>query len=246
MKNSRYNPIHALAATALWAWLMFSSGFDTFWKLFVHGLSQPLNPNTLPMQLLQQNLFNVTVLLALWGSTFIPRLFRVHPRSEPSVKPRRLQAVLFALKLAVPIIVVAMGLGMLGAKIIEMGFGVKPADQELVKCFLDPAFTPWHKVAMIFSVTVLAPVFEELMFRGIIFRGFASKMPVGLAMVLSGFIFSVAHVNAASLLAVWFLGVAFAWTYARTHTIWASITLHSAFNSLNVVLLVFFPELAAL
>ena len=45
--------------------------------------------------------------------------------------------------------------------------------------------------------------------------------------------------------AAFFLGGFFAWLYARTRTILAPMTAHFVFNALNLVLLLFFPELAA-
>ena len=82
-------------------------------------------------------------------------------------------------------------------------------------------------------------------FRGIVFRGFASALPFWGAALLSGAVFALVHVNAASFVALWFLGVAFAWLYARTGTILAPMTAHVLFNAANLLLLVFFPELSA-
>ena len=152
----------------------------------------------------------------------------------------------FALMVAVLASLIALGLNVLGSKTIEWCTGVQPSDQEMVKFFLDPAMTLWYRSALIFSVVIVAPVLEELYFRGVIFRGFASKLPVGAAVAVSGFIFALVHFNAASMVALWFLGMVFAWLYSRTRTILAPMTLHCFFNSLNVLLLIFFPELGQL
>ena len=63
-------------------------------------------------------------------------------------------------------------------------------------------------------------------------------------MAASGFVFALVHVNAATFLALWFLGAAFAWLYKRTGSILAPMAAHFLFNLLNLALCLFFPELA--
>ena len=71
------------------------------------------------------------------------------------------------------------------------------------------------------------------------FRGFAAALPVWAAMALSGILFAIVHVNAASFLALCFLGCAFAELYRRTGTILAPMTAHALFNAANLALLPF-------
>ena len=77
---------------------------------------------------------------------------------------------------------------------------------------------------------------EEPLFRGIVFRGLAKSMPIWAAMAVSGFLFALIHVNAATFVPLWFLGVAFAWLYWKTNSILAPMTAHFLFNLLNLVL----------
>ncbi len=99
-----------------------------------------------------------------------------------------------------------------------------------------PVFT------MAFAV-LLAPLYEELLFRRVLFGGlWQAGYPV-LGMLLSGLVFALAHEapglngNTAGatvlLLAVYTgMGVAFAWLYRRTGTLWAPIAAHSLNNAL--------------
>ncbi len=247
MKNSPYNLIHVFVALLCLSTMVFGQGLKAFWQQFVHGLPQNLTPERLFSMLMMQSGYFAAMLLILWGSTFIPRLLRspsAPVRVEPPPPVDRRHGVVLALRLAVPVILVAIALNLLGTKTIEWLTGVQPSEQELVKCFLDPAYSLGMRAFLVFSVVVLAPVCEELIFRGIIFRGLAKKFPLFAAMLVSGFVFALVHINAASFVAVWFLGVTFAWLYARTRTILAPMSMHAAFNLANVVLLIFFPELA--
>ena len=64
-------------------------------------------------------------------------------------------------------------------------------------------------------------------------------MPVWGAMLLSGFIFAFVHVNAATFIPLWFLGIAFAWLYVRTGTLLAPMAVHFIFNALNLAFCLF-------
>ena len=55
-----------------------------------------------------------------------------------------------------------------------------------------------------------------------------------LIVMLSG---AFIHVNAATLLPLWFLGVAFAWLYWRTGSILAPMLAHFLFNATNLALI---------
>ena len=60
-------------------------------------------------------------------------------------------------------------------------------------------------------------------------------------MALSSAVFAIVHVNAASFVALCFLGCAFAELYRRTGTIIAPMTAHALFNAANLALLPFLP-----
>ena len=66
------------------------------------------------------------------------------------------------------------------------------------------------------AVVVLAPVAEEVFFRGLLFRGFAHSFGVPAGAVISGFLFSLAHLNLGAILPFTLIGVAFAVGYQRT------------------------------
>lgn len=243
--QSRYGLVQALAATVVLLAAIFSRGFGSFWQQFVHGLAQTMTPKVALASMAIMSAFFAAICLALFASTCLSTLvFGRTPPEAPAVKPDRFKAVRLALLAAVPVSLVAIGLNVLGAHAIEWCTGVRPADQDLVKCFVDPHGSVAFRALLVFAVLFQAPLLEEPLFRGIIFRGFARSLPLAAALALSGFIFALVHVNAASFLALWYLGVAFAWIYARTGTILAPMTMHFVFNGVNLVLLFLFPGLA--
>lgn len=83
------------------------------------------------------------------------------------------------------------------------------------------------------AVVIMAPLFEELLFRGWVFNQIQRKLSVGLAVVLSGVLFGVYHLNVfqgtfASILGI-VLGLSLLWT----NSIWIPITIHLVNNLLS-------------
>ena len=59
-------------------------------------------------------------------------------------------------------------------------------------------------------------------------------LPQTKPIVTSCFLFAFVHVNAATFIPLWFLGVAFAWLYVRTGTLLAPMAVHFIFNAINL------------
>jgi hypothetical protein len=91
------------------------------------------------------------------------------------------------------------------------------------------------------SSAVVAPVAEESLFRGVIFGGLAQRMPVWAAAGLSALLFAGFH-GIGVLLPIFVLGIGLAYIYARTGTLWASMTTHGLVNALSVTILFFYPS----
>ncbi|MBQ6338946.1 MAG: CPBP family intramembrane metalloprotease [Kiritimatiellae bacterium] len=236
MLPSRYNLIHALAATAVLLTVVFWQGVAPFWQQFVYGLAVPMTPSVMLQTFLLTAALFGTLWLVLWASSLLAGLKSTDATADRM--PLR-AAVALAARWSPLIIAVALGLNWLCAAGIERFAGVEPSDQELVKCFTDSSTPLGFRLALGFLVLFEAPLFEEPLFRGVLFRGFAAALPVWAAMALSGVLFAIVHVNAASFLALCFLGCAFAELYRRTGTILAPMTAHALFNAANLALLPF-------
>ena len=237
MRKSRYNIVHALAATALLLYVVLHFGFAAFWRVFLHGLDIPMTPQVVLQNFRDTALLFGTLWLVLWASTLFSKL--PSDRRDGAPAPERLKAVGLAARWSPVLIGVAIGLNLLCAACIEWITGVQPSDQELVKCLSGDACSTSVRIMLAMLVLFEAPLVEEPLFRGVMFRGFASSLPTWAAMALSGFLFALVHVNAASFIPLWFLGVAFAELYRRTGTILAPMTAHALFNAANLALLPF-------
>ena len=241
MLPSRYNLIHALAASIMLLVVVFWQGPGAFWQQFVHGLSVPMTPPVMLQVFLMTAVLFGTLCLVLWASSLLAGPRAVKDTKAPAFRMPRRAAIALAARWSPLIIAVAIGLNWLCTAGIERFAGIQPSDQELVKCFADGATPLGIRLVLGFLVLFQAPLVEEPLFRGVVFRGFASSLPMWAAMALSGFLFAIVHVNAASFVALCFLGCAFAELYRRTGTILAPMTAHALFNAANLALLPFIP-----
>ena len=84
---------------------------------------------------------------------------------------------------------------------------------------------------------VLAPVAEELFFRGAIYTWFRARWGVPVAVVVSSMLFAAAHFDTLVVVVTAFImGLVNALIFERTRSIWASIAVHAINNSLAFTL----------
>ncbi|WP_167619216.1 CPBP family intramembrane glutamic endopeptidase [Maribellus sediminis] len=82
------------------------------------------------------------------------------------------------------------------------------------------------------KVAVIAPIVEELIFRGLIFNGFRKNYNGFVAVVMSALLFSLFHLNPWQMPATFVLGLLLGWLMLRTNNILVAILGHSINNSL--------------
>ncbi len=99
---------------------------------------------------------------------------------------------------------------------------------------LSPLWKSDFRGLMVYAVCG-APVIEELIFRGLIYRGLKRSYPKWVALVLSALIFSVFHPGVA-FPAVFVLGVILALIFDETEALFAPILAHTVYN-LGILLL---------
>lgn len=93
----------------------------------------------------------------------------------------------------------------------------------------------------VIAIVLIAPIVEELTFRGFIFGGLRQRFGVGWAVVLSSAVFALAHtlsVGGSILLlgpSLFLAGVALALTYQWTRSLYPGMVLHASFNLIAVV-----------
>jgi membrane protease YdiL (CAAX protease family) len=96
-------------------------------------------------------------------------------------------------------------------------------------------FSPAAFVLMLAMAGLLVPVAEELAFRGVLYPWLRGRMGVQAAILVSGCLFGVCHVQPDLALRAAVLGMVLAFIRERSGSLWPCIAAHAANNSLAVV-----------
>lgn len=105
------------------------------------------------------------------------------------------------------------------------------------------ADTPVELLLAVLAAVVMAPVAEELLFRGLLHRGLRQRMRRSSALVLSSVLFAVVHVDVAAsqplaLVGLTFVGVVLALAHERTASLLVPVVIHATHNALTLLAVV--------
>ncbi|MBH9576271.1 CPBP family intramembrane glutamic endopeptidase [Inhella proteolytica] len=118
----------------------------------------------------------------------------------------------------------ALLLGQLGEFLMEL-LPVSAAEQAGFELMMDGSLTS------LVAVCLLAPVLEEMLFRGVVLRGMLTRYPRGQAIAASALLFGLMHLNVYQFVIGSLLGLLLGWLYERTRSLIPCIGLHAAYNS---------------
>lgn len=121
----------------------------------------------------------------------------------------------------------------IAAIVLALAFG-DPKDQTLVTDLKEEDSTI-TLIGWAVLICVLAPVVEEIFFRGFMFGAFLKRMPLVWAALLDGLVFGLGHAPAApiQLIALGAFGVGLCLLYWRTQSIIPCMALHALNNSIT-------------
>jgi membrane protease YdiL (CAAX protease family) len=101
-----------------------------------------------------------------------------------------------------------------------------------------PGVTGLSIVLAVASLVIVAPVVEEIVFRGLLFGALAGRLGVIGGALVTSLIFGLVHGDPVLFPSLAALGFISALAYAATGNLWVSIVLHALNNSLGAVFLV--------
>lgn len=106
--------------------------------------------------------------------------------------------------------------------------------QESVK-LLQTTEDPTVLWLMALAAVLVAPLCEELLFRGYLYPVAKKYTGPWLAACSSALFFAAAHGNLSALLPLFLFGLLLVWIYEKTGSLWAPIAVHFCFNSATVI-----------
>ncbi|HEY8423789.1 MAG TPA: CPBP family intramembrane glutamic endopeptidase [Clostridia bacterium] len=105
----------------------------------------------------------------------------------------------------------------------------------------DMLTSPWGFAGAILLFCIIPALFEELIFRGIVLQGLASRFKPFSAILLSALAFSLTHMSPAQTVHQFLLGVALGYAVLATKSIWSGVLIHF-FNNLYALILTILPS----
>lgn len=91
------------------------------------------------------------------------------------------------------------------------------------------------RIYFIFLALVLAPVAEELLFRGVLLPALSRRFGVGAAIVVSSALFALMHMHVPGLVPLFLLSIALSVAYIYTRSVIVPIVMHMVFNSVSLL-----------
>lgn len=100
-----------------------------------------------------------------------------------------------------------------------------------------------HTFWGVFSIVVLAPIFEEVLFRGALL-GYLWRQTgdAKMAIALSAILFGLVHMNMAQTIPAILIGCLMGWIYVRSGCLWLTIFYHAVNNGVAVLSIHFLPS----
>jgi membrane protease YdiL (CAAX protease family) len=110
---------------------------------------------------------------------------------------------------------------------IQQQFGVDPTQEALSQTAAVPELLP----IVFLSGVIIAPIAEEIVFRGYLYKAFRDRFKPSYAIVLSAALFSVIHLELLAAAPLFVIGIVLAYVYEKTGNLMAPITLHVLNNA---------------
>ncbi len=139
--------------------------------------------------------------------------------------------------------IILLGVAFSGA--ISFGMGLLP--ESILEAYAQQsnALVEGSLITIVISTMIVAPIVEEVIFRGLIYDRLCNAMPKVWAMLLSSLLFGVAHGQIVWMIYAFVLGMVLCVVMEKTKSVMASILLHMSFNVAGIVLPTVFADVTS-
>ena len=134
----------------------------------------------------------------------------------------------------IPITLSMIGLNILVSEAANFTTMLIPISGFWAKIF-NAAFGNTEDWKVFIAVAVVAPVVEEVFFRGLILKGYLKHYSVKKSLIVSALLFGIAHFNPWQFVTAIIIGIAIGWFYERTDSIVPSVYAHALNNSMGFI-----------
>ncbi len=128
------------------------------------------------------------------------------------------------------------------ARLVLQRMGMDAEPQEVLRLMVDRGAGPMRFYLIALGI-VIAPIAEEVLFRGIVFPVLIRHTGTAWALLASAGVFAALHMNLAAAAPLFVLGLAFGLAYLYTGSLAVPIVLHAVFNGVSIVVSHFMPDI---
>lgn len=134
--------------------------------------------------------------------------------------------------LPLPSALLAAALGISASCLVQTAFTLIPFPESWLNSYLESSssLTDAPLWLLLPSTVILAPILEELVFRGLVFTRLRRVMPFLPAAILSSALFGIMHGTLIWFLYTFLLAMLMAWTLEKTETLLTPMLVHFGFN----------------
>ena len=87
------------------------------------------------------------------------------------------------------------------------------------------------------AIVVVAPMVEEILFRGLMFGALEKRLPISVVIVVSALLFALAHLQISYIVPIFCMGVVLGWIRWKSGSLGPSMLIHSLNNGLSLLFL---------
>jgi membrane protease YdiL (CAAX protease family) len=132
-----------------------------------------------------------------------------------------------------PTIIAVVGIGILASELDNITRFLLPMPEFIAQLMAE--IISGGAFAVI-ALVIVAPLTEELLFRGLILQGFLGRYSTVTAVLVSALLFTLVHMNPYQVASAWLMGIYLAWLFILTRSLWPCIIAHALFNSQAIVI----------
>lgn len=140
----------------------------------------------------------------------------------------------------IPIILLGVGLNVF----ISILFSLIPFPESWVNSYMDSSanIMQGNYIVSLLATVIVAPIVEEVVFRGLIYTRLKNGIPLILSAVISSIVFGLIHGTVIWVIYTFIFGLILIWIFEKFQSLLACIILHTAFNAIGMGLSLL-PEL---
>ena len=132
----------------------------------------------------------------------------------------------------------------IGAAVFPLSFGVEGLLERIfdvsfehlaLKIYAPFGFTWFSAIGIGTAGGLIAPVCEELLFRGLIYGWLRHHFGMGVSMCLSSALFAIVHIQVPVMPEIFVIGLLLCWFYEKSGSLYPAILLHMSVNTASLI-----------